>query len=103
MGRWLRPLARKWVHRHYHDQNPPFVGSFANIGNWVIPGREKETWALSSIVTKIRPFGAAAMTFNGRLSLSLLVHKSLENDAREVSRWLALWKKGVIDFEEETP
>ncbi|MDP6959105.1 MAG: hypothetical protein QF645_09885 [Planctomycetota bacterium] len=103
VGRWMKPMARKWVRRHYENQNPPFVGSFANIGNWVVPQKEAETWALSGIVTKIRPLGAAAMTFNGRLSLSLLFHNTLENDPAKVSHLLDLWKKGVIDFEEETP
>lgn len=87
--RWVRAVARRELSVKKH-------GSFSNLGNLRAAGhadatREPEWWMVFNPVQRTRPIGAACLTWNGRLALTVQVHPVLGVDAKRVTRLVCEW------------
>lgn len=72
----------------------PWAGMFSNLGAW--PARTDsrgagDTWLFCPPVSRLQPLGAGAVTFCGRLTLTLQAHPVLRASKTQVARWLDVW------------
>jgi hypothetical protein len=76
-------------------------GSFSNMGNLRRAGStsdgwlEPEWWMAVNPVQRTRPLGAACLTYNGRLALTLQVHAVLGVDRRAAQQLMDAWVAGL--------
>lgn len=76
-------------------------GSFSNLGNLRPAGggtgdaQEVEWWMALNPVQRARPVGAACLTYNGRLALTLQLHPVLGLDRSSAQHLLDAWVAGL--------
>ena len=72
-------------------------GSFSNLGNLQLAGggadgsEQLEWWMAMNPVQRARPLGAACLTYQGRLALTLQVHPVLGLDRSSAQQVMAAW------------
>ena len=73
-------------------------GSFSNLGSLRPAGGcddELEWWMALNPVQRARPLGAACLTYNGRLALTLQLHPVLGLDRSSAQRIMDAWVAGL--------
>jgi hypothetical protein len=76
-------------------------GSFSNMGNVQLAwegteySREPEWWMALNPVQRPRPLGAACLTYNGRLALTLQVHPVLGLDQAAAQQVMDAWVRAL--------
>jgi len=81
-------------------------GSFSNLGNLGLSGSElrnpgSEFWMAFNPVLKSRPIGAACLTYQGRMTLTLQLHPALSRDAAVAQTWLREWLEVLLRSTEQ--
>ncbi|HET9933485.1 MAG TPA: hypothetical protein VFQ35_22425 [Polyangiaceae bacterium] len=76
-------------------------GSFSNLGSLRVSGSEfspqsREFWMAFNPVIKSRPVGAACLTYEGRLALTLQLHPALSRDESTAHAWLLAWLQALF-------
>ncbi len=84
------------------------LGLFTNLGNWdpektITHDEYRGAWVLLATVLRCQLVGAACMTFQGRLSLSLQVHPDLTTSPEVPKRWLKAWMERIAPDLEASP
>ncbi|MBN2653027.1 MAG: hypothetical protein JXR63_11660 [Spirochaetales bacterium] len=85
-----------------NPKNPairPYIGSFSNLGSWLIPGLEDGTMFFSQSVSKTVPFACGAVKVNGILGITWRKHPSLLISNEDFKRMLAVYKTILISEE----
>jgi hypothetical protein len=76
----------------FNPSPPELAGIFSNLGEWTsdhpngIGG-----WLTCPPVTRFMPLGAGAVTWQGRLGLTMQTHPALRSDQADVESWMAAW------------
>jgi hypothetical protein len=87
------------IMRFYEKTQNCWMGTFTNLGDWPPPGYappaegDSSGWTVSSTVTVSHPIGAACMTWDGQLTLTLQVHPALTIDDAQVKSLFEEWIK----------
>lgn len=84
-------VLRKKVRHYYRTADPARMGTFSNVGAWRGATAADVGILVYGLPTLTDPLFAAALTWNGKLALTLRVHPSLTTDEREVARWHQAW------------
>jgi hypothetical protein len=94
----LRGLQRVWAEHGLR------TGVFADLGAWplgeTIPdgaGDGDGGWLHAPMVTRFCPFGAGAVTFRGRLGLTVQAHPALSTSPAEAQGWLDAWRDELLE------
>jgi hypothetical protein len=96
---WAGPLVVRFVARQ--ELGVRKHGSFSNMGNvWVRrdlvePSREPEWWMALNPVQRPRPLGAACLSYDGRLALTLQIHPVLGLDQAAAQRVMDAWVRAL--------
>ena len=72
-----------------------WTGTFSNLGVWTIPNGG--SWVICPNVPYMYPIGAACITVNGRLSISLQLHPALGNDSDARQALVDSWKNACLN------
>jgi hypothetical protein len=97
VSRFGRRVIRKVVEGN-EKAGRVWVGCLSNLGRWESqnPGASKAEWFFAPPTTKADPFTVGAVTWDGRLSLTLQTHTSMRVSSAEVKEWLERWI-GLLD------
>jgi hypothetical protein len=96
---WAGPRVVRFVARQ--ELGVRKHGSFSNMGNVQLgrdaaePSREPEWWMALNPVQRPRPLGAACLSYNGRLSLTLQIHPVLGLDQAAAQRVMDAWVRAL--------
>lgn len=77
------------------------LGVFSNLGNWD-PEKEIQNeglsgaWLFGAPVLRFQTVSAGAMTFQGRLGLTIQAHPELTVSRETVDRWMENWRTGLM-------
>ncbi len=84
-------ILRTKVRRYYGNADPARIGVFSNLGSW--RGDTAPDLGIIPYGPPLMPdpLCAGALTWNGKLALTLRAHPSLTTDRTEVERWMAAW------------
>ncbi|MBZ0233432.1 MAG: hypothetical protein K8M05_13985, partial [Deltaproteobacteria bacterium] len=88
-----RRILRKKVAAHYRTagSGAARVGVFSNVGVWSGASEPDVGVIAYGVPVLPDPLFAVALTWNGKLALSLRAHPSLGVDDATVARWLDAW------------
>ncbi|MEM7203671.1 MAG: hypothetical protein AAF628_25630 [Planctomycetota bacterium] len=97
---WLPQWLKRRIVRADRVITPWHFGLFSNLGEWdaahaIRHAEVGGAWVLMATVLRCQPVGAAAMTFQGRLGLSIQVHPTLTRLAAVPRGWMAKWLAGA--------
>lgn len=96
---WAGPDVIRFVARR--ELGVKKHGSFSNMGNVQLAGAsaahgsEPEWWMALNPVQRARPLGAACLSYNGRLALTLQIHAVLGLDQGAARRLMDAWVKAI--------
>ncbi|HVK77359.1 MAG TPA: hypothetical protein VM734_28830 [Kofleriaceae bacterium] len=85
-----RALRRKVSH-YYRTADPARIGIFSNVGAWRGAGDDDVGILAYGVPVLTDPLFAGALSWNGKLAVTLRVHPCLTTDAAEVAGWLDAW------------
>jgi len=91
IARLGKPFLRKKVSHYYRTADPSRIGVFSNVGAWRGQTEPDVGVLVYGMPTLTEPLFAAAMTWNGKLTLSLRAHPSLTANDSVVAGWLDAW------------
>lgn len=95
----LPTKINRWLQKDSEKRNPA-IGCFTNLGHWHhckpnSPVNDKEGWVIVPTANHANPVGAGAITWNGRLSIALEIHPSLQSSEEESQHIFEAWKKAI--------
>ncbi|HEY5952313.1 MAG TPA: hypothetical protein VIV40_42740 [Kofleriaceae bacterium] len=91
IARLGKRFVRKKVSHYYRTADPARIGVFSNVGAWR-GNTDANIGILGYGVPALTdPLFATALTWNGKLALTLRVHPSLATHDTEVERWRDAW------------
>jgi hypothetical protein len=80
----------------YERRNHSWMGTMSNLGELNVPGApENEAWIVRVPPTAGLPIGAGVLKFNGKLALTLVLHRSVTSSAEEIQQVFALWLEEI--------
>ena len=77
------------------------TGIFSNLGVWPPPGSPvvpdlPDHWLFVAPVTLDMPFSAGALTWQGRMSLTVQAHPALSRDPSQARVWSEDWVREIL-------
>lgn len=97
IARFGKRLLRRKVEHYYRTADPARIGVFSNVGAW--RGKTDDDIGILAFGVPVftDPLFAGALTWNGKLALTLRAHPSLATSDAEVASWRDAWlaKLGV--------
>jgi hypothetical protein len=97
VARLGKRFLRKKVSHYYRTADPARIGVFSNVGAWQGTTDNDVGILAYGVPALTDPLFATALTWNGKLALTLRAHPSLTTSDADVTRWLDAWlaKLGV--------
>jgi hypothetical protein len=75
-----------------------WLGTFSNLGDWSVPGRPAN-WIFIGVppVTLVHPISSAALTWGGRMTLTLQTHRAISEDPALATEMASTWKRLALE------
>lgn len=94
------PALKKWALAHDRAMTQWNLGLFTNLGNWdpdktITDPDYSRAWVVRATVLRSQMIGAACISFQGRLSLSVQVHPDLTTAPSVPERWMKDWVQRI--------
>jgi len=97
LGKRLGIEGIKKFYARYERRNHSWMGTMSNLGELRVPtAPETEAWILGVPATAGLPIGAGILKFNGRLALTLVLHRSVTSRPEEIQQIFDSWLEEVL-------
>jgi hypothetical protein len=91
VARLGKRFLRGKVRHYYRTADPARIGVFSNVGAWRGATADDIGIVAYGVPALTDPLFAGALTWNGKLALTLRAHPSLTTSDVEVARWRDAW------------
>ncbi len=93
---WLPMSWKRFLLKHDRAMTQWNLGLFTNLGVWdsekaINQGDLRGAWLVMATVLRCQMVGAACITFQGRLSITIQVHPDLTTSPAVPERWMQRW------------